>query len=107
MRRINNNDYNDNFMIVQAAKVRSFYKVAIKIPSVHKGTDLNGMLKITSPKYSDIIRIPLNTKIVLPSLVNGRMLFDNEIGMYHLKFGMKNPKRQDFKISFRNKGCLS
>ena len=23
-----------------------------------------------------------------------------------MKFGMKNPKRQDFKISFRNKGNL-
>lgn len=34
------------------------------------------------------------------------MMLDAEIGCYHMKFGLKNPKRQDFKISFRNKGQL-
>lgn len=104
MRRTGGYEYNDNFLIVQAPWVKSMYKVAIKIPCVHNNEKINGLLEITSQNHPDKIEIPLNTNITIPKLVSERMMLDQEIGCYHMKFGLKNPKRQDFKISFRNKG---
>ena len=104
MRRVGGYEYNDNFLIVQAPCIKSQYKVAIKIPAVQIQQNIQGLLEITSNSYSDKIEIPIKTKIAIPRFVSERMMQDKEIGLYHMKFGLKNAKRQDFKISFRNKG---
>jgi len=107
MRRTGGFEYNDNFLIVQAPWVKSNYKVAIKIPCVYDQEDIRGLVVISTEEFPDSIEIPLNTSITIPKLISERMIYDDNVKFYHMKFGLKNPRRQDFKVCFRNKGAMS
>ena len=101
------NQYNDSYQINQAQLVKSFYKVAIKVPNIFEKQLIKGMIIINSSCYLDKIEIPLTCNVSIPKLVSERMLTDQNFQFQHMKFILKNPKRQDFKISFRNKGSLT
>lgn len=106
MRRPNNNEnynYNDLFLIILAPEAMSYYKLAVKVPYCEAPTKINGNIEITSKEYPKTsLIIPIVCRVVFPSLKCEKMISIKSLNMSVLKLYLKNLKRQDFRITFKN-----
>jgi hypothetical protein len=62
MRRTGGYDYNDKYLIMQSAWVKSSYKVAVKIPNIFNERKIIGILEI----YGDSFIGKIDVRIVTP-----------------------------------------
>lgn len=106
MRRPSQNDnfnYNDTFLILLTQKAISYYKLAIKVPSVRDEKDIIGNIEITSQETKpDPIIIPIKSKIILPNVKCEKMMMLKSLKMHVVKLFMKQLKRQEFRLSLKN-----
>lgn len=98
-------NYNDTFLIILAQKAISYYKLAIKVPNVVEDTKVLGNIEITSEETKDgMIEVPITANVVMPKLKCEKMMRIKSLDMSVIKLFMKNPVRQDFRITFKNCG---
>lgn len=96
-------NYNDTFLIILAQKAISYYKLAIKVPNIWEEKAIPGSIEITSEKTQDsVITVPITAKIILPKIKCEKMMRIKSLNMSVIKLYMKNPIRQDFRISLKN-----
>lgn len=96
-------NYNDTFLIILAQKAISYYKLAIKVPNISQEKKILGNIKITSEKTKESkIIVPITASVVQPKIKCDKMMRIKSLNMSVIKLFMKNPIRQDFRISLKN-----
>ena len=99
-------NYNDTFLIILAQKAISYYKLAIKVPNVKEEVKILGNIEIVSDETKESrIEVPISASVVLPKIKCEKMMRIKSLNMSVIKLFMKNPVRQDFRISLKN--CAS
>ena len=96
-------NYNDTFLIILAQKAISYYKLAIKVPNIKENTKILGSVEIISEETKEgSIIVPISSNVTLPKLRCEKMMRIKSLNISVIKLFMKNPIRQDFRISFKN-----
>ena len=96
-------NYNDTFLIILAQKAISYYKLAIKVPNIMESTKILGKVEIISEETKEgSIIVPISSSVTLPKIRCEKMMRIKSLDMSVIKLFMKNPIRQDFRISFKN-----
>jgi len=102
VRKLNIYDYNEKIVSVLPPHNSLKYKIALKVPNLKTGCDLNGSVIVSVQGLESNITIPIVSLVEIPDIFCPKEIFDKANTCSIIKFALKRGKKQDCKIPFKN-----
>jgi len=104
VRRSHLYDYNDKHYLIMAPFSVASFKFAMKVPSMRINGKVDGQVNISIQGATGSYTLNLNTNVTVPRVFCPKELLFKGLDYKIVKLAVKEGKKQEFKIPFRNQG---
>lgn len=102
IRRSHSSDYNDKHFVIMSPYSSAQFKIALKTPSVRIKDMIRGETLFSVQGIEESLSITMESKQMIPKLICPKELYNIEFKRNVIKLAVKNYKKLESKIPFRN-----